>query len=96
MAEEKLLNAVHSHPMRNACRHHAQQQGAGEGNEPFAPKKSESEVPGQSTKAEFLQPFLQATENDQGQKHHDEPAQHGLPGCRLQAMRAVAPGKALG
>ena len=33
---------------------------------------------GKTAKAKFLQPFLQATENDQGQKHHDEPTQHKL------------------
>ena len=96
MAEEKLLNAVHSDPTRNGRRHHAQQQGAGDGDEELTTEQAKAKISGQTTKTEFLEPFLQAAENDQGQKHHDEPTQHNQPLCRLKAVRAVAPGKALG
>jgi hypothetical protein len=44
MVEEKLLNAVRSHPARNACRHHAQQQGAGDGKKKLTPKQPKPEV----------------------------------------------------
>lgn len=70
-----------SQPPGNGSSQHAEQQGTGDRDEPFAPEQAKPEVSRQAAKPELLQPGLQAAEDDQGQQNNDQPAQHALPLC---------------
>lgn len=54
-----------------------QNQGAGERQSPLSPHKSERQVPGQLPHTQSPQPGREAIDQYQGQKHDQDPANHG-------------------
>ncbi|MEY4699395.1 MAG: hypothetical protein RIR85_815, partial [Pseudomonadota bacterium] len=69
--------APSSQETRNPCAHQTQDDGRGERNEKFPAKQAETKVAWQATEPQFVQPGREALYEDEGEKHNQQPTNHG-------------------